>query len=87
MLIGLIATSPNGRPNFTTLVRASEIGGDTDSNAAMIGALVGGSDGENAIDKQHIDVLYRHDYVRKIGEDFGRALIKYLNTKKNSTDN
>lgn len=87
MLIGLIATSTNGKPDFTTIVRASEIGGDTDSNAAMLGALIGATQGEAAIDKQHIDALYRNEYVQKIGEDFGIALVQYLTHKNNTIKN
>ena len=77
MVIGLVITSPDGRPDFGTLVRASEIGGDTDSNAAMIGALIGGRQGETAIDKEHVTHLYRSAYVRSVGEQFGIALVKY----------
>ena len=78
MVIGLLISSPEERPDFETLVRAAEIGGDTDSNAAMIGALIGGTQGEKAIDKKHIADLYRSDYVRSVGEQFGIALAQYL---------
>jgi ADP-ribosylglycohydrolase len=78
MIIGLIACLPTCEPNFDTLIRASEIGGDTDSNAAMIGAIIGGMKGITSLEQEHINQVYRTDYVRKIGEEFGLAIIKYL---------
>jgi ADP-ribosylglycohydrolase len=78
MIIGLIACLPTCEPNFDTLIRASEIGGDTDSNAAMIGAIIGGMKGIKSLEQKHINQVYRTDYVRKIGEDFGLAIIEYL---------
>ncbi|CAF1502761.1 unnamed protein product [Adineta ricciae] len=78
MVIGLIACLSTCQPDFETIVRASEIGGDTDSNAAMIGAIVGGMKGVTCLDQEHIEQVYRSDYVRKIGEEFGLAIIKYL---------
>jgi ADP-ribosylglycohydrolase len=78
MVIGLIASLPTCEPNFDTLVRASEIGGDTDSNAAMIGAIIGGMYGVTYLEQEHINQVYRSDYVRKIGEEFGLAIIEYL---------
>ena len=83
MVIGLVAISPKGRPDFEKLVKAAEIGGDTDSNAAMIGALVGGTRGETAIDIQHTANLYRSNYVRDIGEQFGMGLVEYANANLN----
>jgi ADP-ribosyl-[dinitrogen reductase] hydrolase len=78
MIIGLIACLPTCEPNFDTLIRASEIGGDTDSNAAMIGAIIGGMKGVKSLDEEHITQVYRTDDVRKTGEEFGLAIIKYL---------
>ncbi|CAF3651079.1 unnamed protein product [Adineta steineri] len=78
MIIGLIACLPTCEPNFDTLIRASEIGGDTDSNAAMIGAIVGGMKGVTCLDQEHMNEIYRNDYIQKIGEEFGSAIIKYL---------
>jgi ADP-ribosylglycohydrolase len=78
MIIGLLACLPTCEPNFDTLIRASEIGGDTDSNAAMIGAIIGGMKGVTSLEQEHIHQVYRTDYVRKIGEEFGLALIEYL---------
>ncbi len=78
MIIGLLASLPTCEPNFETLVRASEIGGDTDSNAAMIGAILGGMKGLTHLDQDHINQLYQMDSLRKVGEEFGRAIIEYL---------
>ncbi|UJR25979.1 hypothetical protein I4U23_007327 [Adineta vaga] len=78
MVIGLIACLPTCQPDFETLIRATEIGGDTDSNAAMIGAILGGMKGVSYLDEEHINQVYRSDYVRKIGEEFGLAIIKYF---------
>ncbi|CAF4312165.1 unnamed protein product, partial [Adineta steineri] len=78
MIIGLIACLPTCEPNFDTLIRASEIGGDTDSNAAMIGAIIGGMKGVTCLDQEHMNEIYRNDYIQKIGEEFGSAIIKYL---------
>jgi ADP-ribosylglycohydrolase len=81
MIIGLIACLPTCEPNFDTLIRASEIGGDTDSNAAMIGAIIGGMKGIKSLEQEHINQVYRTDYIRKIGEEFGLAIIEYLQNR------
>jgi ADP-ribosylglycohydrolase len=83
MVIGLLACLPTCEPNFNTLIYASEIGGDTDSNAAIIGAIIGGMKGLTSLDQEHINQVYQTDYVRKIGEEFGQALIEYLREKAN----
>jgi ADP-ribosylglycohydrolase len=82
MIIGLIACLPTCEPTFDTLIRASEIGGDTDSNAAMIGAILGGMKGVTSLEQEHINQVYRNDYVRKIGEEFGLALIEHLRNRQ-----
>lgn len=79
MIIGLIACLPTCEPDFNTVIRATEIGGDTDSNAAIIGAILGGMKGVSSLEREHIAQVYRTDYVRQIGEEFGRALCKILN--------
>lgn len=76
MVIGLIACLPTCEPDFDTLIRATEIGGDTDSNAAMIGAILGVMKGVSSLEQEHITQLYRMDYIRKVGEEFGQALTK-----------
>ncbi|CAF1686960.1 unnamed protein product [Rotaria magnacalcarata] len=85
MIIGLIACLPTCEPDFHTLIRATEIGGDTDSNAAMIGAIVGGRTGVKSLEQEHINQVYQSDYIRKIGEEFGLAIIHHLDqsNKKN----
>lgn len=81
MIIGLIACLPICEPDFNTLIYATEIGGDTDSNAAMIGAILGGMKGVEGLEQEHINQVYRSDYIRKIGEEFGRAIIQHLSSK------
>ncbi|CAF3629574.1 unnamed protein product [Rotaria sordida] len=81
MIIGLIACLPTCEPDFNTLIRASEIGGDTDSNAAMIGAIIGGMKGITSLEQEHINQVYRSDYIRKIGEEFGLAIIQYIQNR------
>jgi hypothetical protein len=44
----------------------------------MIGAIIGGMKGIKSLEQEHINQVYRTDYVRKIGEDFGLAIIEYL---------
>ena len=81
MIIGLIACLPTCKPNFDTLIQATEIGGDTDSNAAMIGSIIGGMKGVKSLEQEHINQVYQTDYVRKIGEEFGLAIIEYLQNR------
>ena len=82
MVVGLIASLSTCEANFDTLVRASEMGGDTDSNAAMIGAIIGGMKGVVCLEQEHINQVYRSDYIQKIGEEFGLTILKCLSTKQ-----
>ena len=75
MVIGLIATK---QVTFETLERALQMGGDTNIVAAMIGALLGATQGEQAIDSRRTGIVFRSDYIRQIGEEFGQALVQYL---------
>ncbi|CAF4118405.1 unnamed protein product, partial [Adineta steineri] len=47
--------------------------------AAMIGALLGAKHGEEAIDHRRVEIVFRTDYVRQVGEEFGKALVQHLN--------
>lgn len=72
MVVGFIALQ---RLTFETLNRAIQMGGDTNIVAAMLGALLGATEGEKSIDNNRIQKVFRSDYVRRIGEEFGKALI------------
>ena len=75
MVIGLMADK---QVTFETLEKAVKMGGDTNIVAAMIGALLGATQGQSAIDSRRVEMVYRSDYVREIGEEFGQALAQYL---------
>jgi ADP-ribosylglycohydrolase len=76
MVVGLVATK---RVTFETLEKALEMGGDTNIVAAMIGALLGATQGQSAIDNRRTEIIFRSDYIQQIGEEFGQALVHYLN--------
>ncbi|CAF0999922.1 unnamed protein product [Rotaria sordida] len=76
MVIGLVAAE---RVTFETLEKAIQMGGDTNIIAAMIGALLGATQGQQAIDKRRAEIVFRSDYIRQIGEEFGQALVHHLN--------
>ena len=78
MVVGLIAEK---RVTFETLEKAVQMGGDTNIVAAMIGALLGAIQGQAAIDNRRAQMIYRSDYVRQIGEEFGRALTQYFHCR------
>lgn len=75
MVIGLIVEK---QMTFETLEKAIKMGGDTNIVTAMLGALLGATHGQTAIDHRRVQLVYRSDYVRQIGEEFGRALTQYL---------
>jgi ADP-ribosylglycohydrolase len=76
MVIGLIVAK---RVTFETLEKALQMGGDTNIVAAMIGALLGATQGEQSIDPRRIELVFRTDYVRQVGEEFGQVLLQHLN--------
>jgi len=76
MVIGLIVAK---RVTFGTLEKALQMGGDTNIVAAMIGALLGATQGEQSIDPRRIELVFRTDYVRQVGEEFGQVLLQHLN--------
>lgn len=75
MVIGLVVRK---RVTFTTLEKALELGGDTNIVAAMIGALLGATQGLQAIDGRRVEIVFRTNYVRQVGEEFGQTLVQYL---------
>ena len=52
-------------PSFTTVLKAAIIGGDTDSNAAMLGAMIGGIKGVRFIPPHYIEHIERGSEVRR----------------------
>lgn len=62
-----------------TFEKALEMGGDTNIVAAMIDALLGGTQGQSAIDQRRVEIVFRSEYVRQIGEEFEQALVQHLN--------
>jgi ADP-ribosylglycohydrolase len=76
MVVGLVAAK---RVTFATLEKALEMGGDTNIVAAMVGALLGATKGQSAIDNRRVEIVFRSDYVRQVGEEFGQALVQHLN--------
>jgi ADP-ribosylglycohydrolase len=75
MVVGLIAEK---RMTFETVEKAVKMGGDTNIVAAMIGALLGATQGQSAIDNRRAEIVFRSNYIRQIGEEFGQALVQYL---------
>jgi ADP-ribosylglycohydrolase len=75
MVVGLVATK---RATFETLIKASEMGGDTNIVAAMIGALLGATQGQQVLDDRHAEFVYQSNYVRQVGKEFGQALVQHL---------
>lgn len=73
MVVGLIASRPM---TFATMEKALQMGGDTNIVAAMLGALLGAVRGQAAIDQRRSEAVYRADYVRDIGNEFGQALMR-----------
>jgi ADP-ribosylglycohydrolase len=76
MVVGLIGIK---RMTFETLEKALEMGGDTNIVAAMLGALLGATQGQSAIDNHRTKIIFRSDYIQQIGEEFGQALVQHLN--------
>ena len=75
MVIGLVVRK---RVTFATLEKALELGGDTNIVAAMIGALLGATQGLQAIDDRRVEIVFRTNYIRQVGEEFGQTLVQYL---------
>lgn len=72
MVLGLIVRES---VTFKTMEKALEMGGDTNIVAAMIGALLGAIHGQSAIDSRRVKAVYRSEYIRQIGEEFGQAYL------------
>ncbi|KAH3763673.1 ADP-ribosylglycohydrolase family protein [Pelomyxa schiedti] len=68
---GLFLQEPFG---FDTVVRATKMGGDTDSNAAIIGTIVGYILGPQCIPRHLLDGLASHSIVAQHATDFANLL-------------
>jgi len=71
MVYGLFVQS---EPSFDVILKACFIGGDTDSNAAMVGAMIGGLKGPKIIPKEYLDKLYKLDHITAIAKKFAASL-------------
>lgn len=61
MVLGLFVSRA---PSFTSMLKAAIIGGDTDSNAAMLGALIGGIKGVRFIPPHYTEAVENGSAVR-----------------------
>jgi len=62
------------KPCFESILEAAFIGGDTDSNAAMIGAIVGGLKGRHILPQKYLDPLYKCHQIIEVAEKFAAIL-------------
>ena len=76
MVVGFVAVQ---RLTFQTLLKAIEMGGDTNIVAAMLGALLGATEGRQSIDPARGEHVFRADFVRQVGEEFGQTLVYQQN--------
>lgn len=67
MVFGIILSSSK---SFNDIIRAAYIGGDTDSNASMVGAILGGCIGSKLIPNEYLLKLSEYDEVLKTGNQF-----------------
>ena len=58
----------HGRGLEDALVYLAQAGGDTDTNAAVAGALLGARDGETAIPQRWMDLIPERDRIQDLGE-------------------
>jgi ADP-ribosylglycohydrolase len=72
MVIGLIIGTK--QLNFDTILRAVYIGGDTDSNAAMVGALIGGLKGASVVPQEYISKLDQHERLVHTAKQFAKVM-------------
>jgi len=77
MVVGLLVKDGL---KFDTILSAALIGGDTDSNAAIVGAIVGGVKGVHHIPEEYILPLEKNDELFQTGEAFAKML-QSLSTK------
>jgi len=68
MVIGILISCS---PSFDSIVRAATIGGDTDSNAAMVGGIIGGMNGLESLNIpfRYINNLYEKDMLFHIAKN------------------
>jgi len=63
-------------PSFQSILKAAVLGGDTDSNAAMVGAMIGGLRGNICIPQHYIDGVHKSNEIIEIGKNFAVFLKK-----------
>jgi len=63
-------------PSFHSVVRAALLGGDTDSNASMIGGILGGMKGVEIMPLTYIEQLHRPKMVIQSALEFYKSLVK-----------
>lgn len=56
------------------VVAAVNGGGDTDTNGAMVGAVLGAAHGARKLPKRFLDKIEESEIIREVGADFGRIL-------------
>jgi len=61
-------------PSFNLILRAVKIGGDTDSNASMVGAVVGGIKGISIFPSPYIDRLYQTGEIKTLAISFSHFI-------------
>jgi len=69
------------KPDLNTILKACFIGGDTDSNASMLGAMIGVLRGPSIIPKTYVNQLYKSSEIIAFAKQFATQLI--LNTSPN----
>ena len=67
------------------VLKAVNLGNDTDTVAAVAGGLAGMFYGVDGIPKEWLDQLARRNYIEKLCEDFYRSLHSYKGTKGTDT--
>jgi ADP-ribosyl-[dinitrogen reductase] hydrolase len=73
MVIGLLLSFGL---SFDTILKAVYIGGDTDSNAAMVGAVVGGVKGVDVIPQEYLQNLDQRQRLGDVGIRFANSMMK-----------
>ena len=57
------------------VVAAVNVGGDTDSNGAMVGAVLGAAYGARKLPKRYVEKVEEGEMIRDIGERLARTII------------
>jgi len=67
MVFGILVQQ---KPSFSSVLKAATIGGDTDSNAAMIGGILGGMRGVTLFPPEYIQHLHQANDILALAEYF-----------------